>query len=157
MRILKNKSKIKGFQIENFYFSLLGDRHFFILLIILFSIACNSSVKVSPPITGLIGSEVYNNNTTAAATVTSIYDRMSNAGLSDGFSSISLQIGLSADELTNYNANDALLPGIYSNSLLSINSYFWPELYLEIYVANAAIEGLSGSTTVNASLKKQLI
>lgn len=139
----------------------ISDRFLFLFVILslcsFLGFSCRKALELDPPISGLASQTVYANNSSAAAAVTSIYDRMSNTGLSDGQASISLEAGLSADELTNYNVSDPVLPGIYSNSLSSLNKYFWTELYQDIYGANAAIQGLTTSTSLSDTIKQQLL
>jgi starch-binding outer membrane protein, SusD/RagB family len=105
----------------------------------------------------LVSTTVYASNATAAAAFTSIYDRLASGGLATGNNSISLEVGLAADELKNYSV-DPVLSQFYGNSLSSTpNVYFWPEIYQQIYVANAAIEGLEKSSAVTPNFKKQLL
>ncbi|MDR3712312.1 MAG: RagB/SusD family nutrient uptake outer membrane protein [Puia sp.] len=129
----------------------------FCLLSVLFQVGCRKFVQVSPPATILVESNVYSTPASAASVLTSIYDNMAQGGLSEGIYSISFLEGLQADELTNY-SSDPVLSQFYINALTSMpNAYFWTELYQEIYVANAAIEGVTGSTALSTSLKQQLI
>jgi len=136
-------------------------KHIKSTIFVFFSVAlfssCKKSVQVDPPVAGLVSSTIYSNNITAAAAMTSIYDRMSGVGLSAGSTSISLRMGLYADELKNYLISDVQLPQFYSNSLSSSpNPYFWNELYQQIYVANAVLEGLTASSDLSAPIKHQL-
>ncbi len=125
---------------------------------------CEKFVQIPPPSTSIAGVTVYNNNTSAASAVTGIYDIMevNSNGLSDGFSSISLLVGLESDELINYSSTMTLNSEFYTNSLSSgtsgaSNVYFWQELYSEIYASNAVIEGLNNSVSVTDSIKRQMI
>lgn len=130
-----------------------------IILMFITISGCKKFIHVDPPVTGLVSSEVYSNNTTAAAAITSIYDKMVTGStlLSGGQSSISYLCGLSADELKNY-STDPIKSSFYANSLNASNfNNFWAELYQYIYQSNAAIEGLTASATINPSLKGQLI
>ncbi|MDR3713327.1 MAG: RagB/SusD family nutrient uptake outer membrane protein [Puia sp.] len=124
--------------------------------------SCTKFVQIEPPTTSITGSTVYSNNTSAAAAVTSIYNNMmATQGLSGGINSISYLDGLEADELKNYTNDNLTLIQFYTNSLTSSsnggsNNYFWQELYQEIYVTNAVMEGLNNSTTLSDSIKQQL-
>lgn len=134
-----------------------------------FFMQCKKLVEVDPPVTSVTGGSVFTTDATAAAALTSIYASMSSIGLNGtgisgaggGLASLSLYPSLSADELTIYNiqsnSNDSRY---YQNSLsttpaLSFN--FWPNFYLTIYSANAAIDGLNASTSLTPSVKKQLL
>ncbi len=131
-----------------------------LLLWIISSICgCKKFVEINPPFTAITGTTVYSNNTSAAAAMTGIYDNMeaNSNGLADGFGSISYFVGLESDELTNYSPTTPPNVEFYSNSLTSSNSYFWTELYTEIYAANAVLAGLNSSTSLTDSIKQQLI
>jgi len=115
-------------------------------------------VEAPPPALQPVGTAVYDNNATAAAVLTGIYDRMiEGIGLSSGRNSISVLAGLSADELQNYNNNDATLSQCYNNALNSTNVPIWNEIFQHIYTCNAAIEGISGSNNLTEPIKKQLL
>lgn len=124
--------------------------------------ACKKLVEVSPPVTSINSSNVFQNDATAIASLNGIYSKMSNVGSinSGGFSSISFFAGLSADEFVLYSGvNDPMLTGYYLNALNSSNtggSDYWNTIYPTIYSLNAAIEGLSKSTRLNATVKQQL-
>ena len=125
---------------------------------------CKKFVEINPPATEITGATVYSNNVSAAAAMTGIYDVMEGSpyNLSDGFSSISLSVGLEADELTNYSSTNLNNQQFYANALTSSSSgssnyYFWTELYQDIYYANAVLEGLNNSAAVTDSIKNQLI
>jgi hypothetical protein len=117
---------------------------------------CKKFVQVNSPITSLTSSTVYSNNVTAAAALTGIYVKMS-PGVFDGYTDINGCLGLAADEFKNYANSNAVLQQFYMNSLSPTGNYtFWSLLYNYIYDANAAIEGLNGSSSISPSLKQQL-
>jgi hypothetical protein len=71
---------------------------------------------------------------------------------------IGLFTGLSADELTNYAPSFQGEQQYYTNALNnSSHPDFWVVPYGYIYDCNAAIEGLTNSTTDSATLKQQLL
>ncbi|MFS2185605.1 RagB/SusD family nutrient uptake outer membrane protein [Mucilaginibacter sp. Mucisp84] len=121
------------------------------------STSCKKFVEVGPPVTQLVTTSVFNNNSTANAAQTAIYSQM------EGKESLpylmALYTGLSSDELKNYSTSSDL-GQFYSNSLISTNSELvnlWSPIYNYIYQANAIIEGLSKSTGVSPQVKQQLI
>lgn len=116
---------------------------------------CEKFVTVDPPTTGLVSETVYTSNATAAAAVTSIFSRLSAGGLATGNNSISLQAGLSADELKNYSIN-LVQTQFYTNSLTSSNGYHWAEFFQNIYLTNAVLEGLKKSTGVTPDMRQQI-
>jgi hypothetical protein len=135
--------------------------HGFIGLVLAINLffGCKKFVQVPPPDSGIVGATVYTQNATAAAVLTSIYTNMSDGSnlMSEGYNSIGYLCGLASDELKSY-TNIAPFPSFYSNSLIASQfNYFWKEIYQEIYVANAAIEGLSTSTSLDSGLKAQLM
>jgi starch-binding outer membrane protein, SusD/RagB family len=126
--------------------------------------SCKKAVEVSPPTTELVSATVYSTDVSAEAAVTGIFQEMlerfdffgpANAGKSD-FTTIA---GLSADEFSLYpNAiGGALLQQVYTNALQSSDVPFWQYLYKCVYLANAAIAGLQGSTALTPSVKQQLL
>lgn len=128
----------------------------FIFTISIFIASCEKFVTVDPPTASLVSETVYTSNGTAAAAVTSIYSRLSSSGLSTGNTSISMLTGVAADELIHYSSN-LRLSQFYSNSLSSTDVYFWPELYQQLYVTNAVLEGLERSSAVSNAIKQQLV
>jgi len=121
---------------------------------------CKKAVQVNPPSNGLVSTTIFNSNATAAAAVTAIYSRMM-----EGYNTISGQYcisaltGLSGDELQAFSGSDNLFSLLYKNAVNStaFSFPFWNELYNYIYLANAAIEGLTKSTGVTTDLKQQLV
>ena len=125
--------------------------------------ACTKFVQVDPPKTQITSDIVYSNNASAAAAMSGIYATMMGAAgqFAGGNASISLDCGLTADELKNYYTAATTFSQFYINSLASSsngtpNIYFWREIYNEIHLANAVLEGLVSSTGVTTSIKQQL-
>jgi len=132
---------------------------FFASLSIPFS--CKKFLEIPAPITKVTSANVYTNAETAASVLTNIYANLSatNQNLfSDGLSSISLLSALSGDELVLYNLNDATLFPFYTNDLTnSTIPNFWNGSYSALFAINAAIEGLSATTSLTPSVKNQLL
>jgi hypothetical protein len=126
----------------------------------LFLSACNKFVEVPSPATELIGTSVYNSNSTAGAAVSGIYLTMASNSIGGSIQNygISAILGLSADEFNSVSNQDVILTQSYSNSLTANSPPpEWDDLYNCIYQANSAIEGVSSSTELDSSLKQQLI
>lgn len=124
--------------------------------------SCKKFVQIQPPVTEIAAATVYSNNVSAAAVMNGIYSNMAanTTGLCNGSNSISYLQGMAADELTNYN-NNLPYAQFYQNAWRSSNGnttnyYYWTEIYNEIHVANAVLEGLAGSTGVTPAIKRQL-
>ncbi|MBO9570991.1 MAG: RagB/SusD family nutrient uptake outer membrane protein [Chitinophagaceae bacterium] len=132
---------------------------FFLLIVIS---GCKKLVEIDAPVSSVNQDNVYSNDATAISVLTGIYTVMSAPGsVLSGSSGISMRVGLSADEWAlSENVNDDKLIAYYRNAL-SINtssgSEFWEPLYKFVFYANSAIEGLSNSSTLTASVKSQLL
>jgi hypothetical protein len=126
---------------------------------------CKKLVGVDAPVTSINQSNVYADDATAIAVLTGIYTEMSTPGYDlTGNPSISLMAGLSADELTLFSgiSNSTNLYYYYTNSLYAtsngtMGADYWSPAYNFIYICNAAIAGLSSSTTLTPSTKQQLL
>ena len=139
----------------------------YLILFALFAVGvgCRKFVQVAPPTTELVTASVYANNSSAASSLTAIYDNIYSNALSSfagGDESITLFMGLASDELTMYvNSNSySDESAFYSNALTSNSvqaNVFWRQFYSYIYDANAAIAGLNSSTGVTTPVKQQLL
>jgi hypothetical protein len=117
-------------------------------------------IELDPPVTEINSANVYLNNNTAAAVLTGIYTKISTENNSNtGISSISIISALSSDELMLYNLGNLGFAGYFSNNLTSINTSpdYWNMIYPIIFITNAALEGLSSSTSLSSSVKMQLM
>lgn len=131
--------------------------------LILLSTSCRKMIKVDAPYTTTNAGNVFKEDGNAISSLTGIYTQMSSSAPFTGNNSISMFAGLSADELTlfsgvttaNFNAyyNNALI----ANEAQNYGSEFWSQLYGLVYICNAAIEGLEGSTSLTLSIKQQLL
>lgn len=129
-----------------------------ILMLLLGS--CDSFVDTDLPYSQLSSKAVFENKVTAHAAMTDIYARIRNTGLLTGqITGLSNLLGVYTDELNFYgNGTSALLP-FYNNALIASNNEvgeFWDTAYSQIYGANAVIEGVENSTTLDSETKSQL-
>jgi starch-binding outer membrane protein, SusD/RagB family len=121
--------------------------------------SCNKLVQIPQPNNTITTTEVFSNPANATSAITAIYSQMSWNGNSLCFSNgaTSICAGLCSDELNVYGGfgtefqTNSILP---SDGL--ITGFFWNDPYFNIYQANAAIEGLQASTSLQSSLKAQL-
>jgi starch-binding outer membrane protein, SusD/RagB family len=125
-------------------------------------VACKKLAEIPPPVNAISQSNVFETDQTATSVLTGIYGKMSNTGMFTGNESISLLSGLSADELTLYNAvNIPRYVAHYTNNLADNNSSygseFWGPLYSYVYICNSAIEGLNASENLTPNVKEQLL
>ncbi len=119
---------------------------------------CKKFVDVDPPPTQLVGATVYTSDATAASTITGIYQTMASNTIAGGGIGISGLLGLSSDEFNLYSTIDETYSHTYSNTLKSnSNILYWLDLYNCIYQANSAINGITASQGLTASIKQQLL
>jgi starch-binding outer membrane protein, SusD/RagB family len=133
--------------------------YIFLLIITLTTGSCKKLVDIDPPLTMLVGENVYTTDKNAAAVLTGIYMSM-NTGFSAGGESISIVGGLSADELITYPQFNAQQLITYQNNLSASGPAgvpMWPSFYSTIYAANTALEGLTASKTLTPAVKQQLM
>jgi hypothetical protein len=129
---------------------------------------CKKFSEVKAPVTSVNESNVYATDATAISVLTGLYMGMS-SGTGGGTSfftasqSISLYGGLLADEFTLYNGISTTDPkyyyytnSLYSNASGTQGTEFWG-IYSAIFTCNAAIEGLSKSSSLTPSVKQQLL
>jgi starch-binding outer membrane protein, SusD/RagB family len=119
--------------------------------------ACKKFVVADPPVTQASAATVYGNNSSAAAVLTGIYTRMIiDNSFSSGTFSVGFLTGLSGDELVDYLGYPSYAQ-YYTNSMTSESLSFWQEIYQQLHVVNAALEGLNNSSTLTPTVKEQLI
>lgn len=137
------------------YSKMIGLLTFFFLLL-----GCDDFVTVDAPKSQLTSSAVFEDTSTATATLTNIYAQMRENGILTGrIGGFSCLLGVYSDELISYESGIYSTESFYANSLLSSNSYIsslWNNTYSQIYAANAVIEGVTNSSTLNETVKKQL-
>jgi hypothetical protein len=130
---------------------------FTILTVAIIQYGCKKFVKVSVPETALASTSVYENKASAAAVLTGIYaDMATDQVYAGGAGGVGYLCGNAADEFTNYLTSGIAL-NYYTNTYTPNTSVFWVDLYREIYVSNAAIQGLSNSESISQAVKNQLL
>lgn len=136
-----------------------SNRVFVILFSCILSFSgCKKFIEVEPPVTSVNEGNVYLEDATAAAAVTSIYSRMADAQFSKN---MSIYPELYADNLTLF-SNSIEYAAYYKNGLDpnvqgNVVFNFWNPIFPYIYQANAAIEGLSKSKTLTEAVKQTLL
>ncbi|OQP67828.1 hypothetical protein A4R26_32665 [Niastella populi] len=137
---------------------MVGFRLVIILMLQLtFTPSCKKLVEVEAPVTGVNADNVYQSDATASAHLVGIYSNL--GGLLNGASGISVQSGLSADELKLWSGStDAKHKAFYQNALNnSSNLTNWSAYYFCLLQVNSAIEGLTSSTSLTPGVKSQLL
>lgn len=146
------------------------SRHKIYLLIICITltgaISCKKFLDVPPPTTSISAENAYKTDATAIAVVTGIYSKiMANDFVTGGITSISLLTDLSADNLVLFDKNRLNYLAYYqnqldannNNTLIFGNGDYWSNLYPRIYTINAAISGITQSTTLTVGIKQRLL
>lgn len=138
-----------------------GQNHsFFCLLLLCFIMnGCKKIVEIPEPINSITTKETFQTDALATSAIMGIYSHMSSLGnlyYSNG--AITIFAGLSADELNAFGQSD----NQFQNNTLTpdngdVVGGFWTPPYFDIYMANAAIEGIEASQTLSNAIKKQLI
>lgn len=127
---------------------------YFACLFLLSIVGCKNAIDVGPPITKLSSVTVFTSNNTAEAAISGIFSTMATSGrMYNGSGSMSVLQGQAADELTNYSTT----PVFYTNNLTSQNSYYWTEIYQEMFQINSAVESLTNATTLTPAIHDQLL
>ncbi|PRZ19566.1 RagB/SusD family nutrient uptake outer membrane protein [Flavobacterium granuli] len=124
-------------------------------------VGCDDFVDVAVPYSQLTGNLVFEDANTANAAIADIYSKLRDTGMLTGSSLGSAAcLGLYADELVYYGANNENSLFIYNNTLLGNTaavSQLWNQSYHQIYCANAIIEGCERSQTLSTANKNQFI
>ncbi|WP_160714139.1 RagB/SusD family nutrient uptake outer membrane protein [Chitinophaga solisilvae] len=134
-----------------------------VVIILLNMSGCKKFVDIDPPETSLTGDNVFRDDATANAVMLGVYTNLSSGALFTGsFVGLSFFPGLSADELTIFkDVIDAPMIQYYTNMLkgtqIADRIEFWSSIYQTIYIVNYTINGLSKSSSLNPSVKKQLM
>ena len=123
---------------------------------------CKKLVEVDAPITNVNSANIYNNDATAASVLTGIYTNLSRDELvRGGLTGISLYAGVSSDEfeIISQTQSSQNLRAYYLNNLNAQNAgvEFWNAIYSNLYVINAALEGVTNSTTLTPAVKQQIL
>jgi hypothetical protein len=116
--------------------------------------SCKKFLDVGNPFDTITAKSVYQSNTSSAAVLSGIYFDMGQIGnFAQGQSGISINCGLSSDELISFPTS--ILNLIYMNN--AAGDGFWTPLYNVVYRANAAIEGITASTSLTSAARDQLL
>ncbi|MBO9571878.1 MAG: RagB/SusD family nutrient uptake outer membrane protein [Chitinophagaceae bacterium] len=135
-----------------------------VIIIFLLGSSCKKYIEVPPPANFISSGNVFISDQTAISVLTGLYSDMgtgiNNAGCFAGSYGLSVILGLSADELTSYDAPGEKFAAYYTNALADpgYGSEYWPPFYNFVFRCNAAIEGLNDAAAggLTPSIRKQL-
>jgi starch-binding outer membrane protein, SusD/RagB family len=131
----------------------------FLFLLLIGITSCKKLVEVEIPETNPASPSMYTNDATAASVLTYLYAKMAaNGSFAQGSTSINVYAGLAADEFqTGQLVQDQTINNLFKNNNQVTLQTIWRQLYTNIYVANAAIEGIKNSPSgMTDSVKNQL-
>jgi len=132
-----------------------------LLLLAILVAGCKKLVEVDAPYTSINTSNVYATDPTAIAVLTGIYAQMSNPVINTaGISGMSYYGGLSADEFSlNSGTATATQLACWQNAQNAQSAVVdvWTNIYPYIYDVNAAIIGLTNSSSLTPAVKQQLL
>ncbi|SHN45536.1 RagB/SusD family nutrient uptake outer membrane protein [Chitinophaga sp. CF418] len=119
--------------------------------------SCKKFIEVDPPVTSVTDGNVFLGDATAAAAITSIYAQMVNTRFA---LNMTVYPELAADNLKIFTTGFTDYTTYFTNSLQAGDGgipIFWNSIYPYIYQVNAAIEGLTKTTTLTPSVKQNLL
>ena len=127
------------------------------LLAVVFS-SCESFIDIDPPQSQLVGETVFVASATANAALSDIYARIRDGGFASGNqTSARFLMGLYADEYAYYGTNTDQQQ-FYNHTLLPANgelTELWNLAYGQIYAANALLNGVQQSQSINEEEKNR--
>lgn len=137
-------------------------RNLYLLLLLAIPFAsCEDYLEVDPPVNQIPADVVFESPGTATAAVTTLYANLRDRSFLNGsYSGLGVQMGLYADDLSMYTTFGGFLDTFYHHQIIASDptvADIWDEGYRVIYQANAAIEGLKISESLDSDLKNQLI
>ncbi|MEX0995898.1 MAG: RagB/SusD family nutrient uptake outer membrane protein [Flavobacteriaceae bacterium] len=123
-------------------------------------LSCSDFLEPDDPFGQIPYVEIFEDEATAIAAVTTLYAKLRDDVLLTGNSSgLSVRMGLYADELDFYGMPGESAFEIYQHQIIASNSAVqstWNSTYNLIHMANAALEGLEKSEALSQNLKNQL-
>lgn len=136
----------------------------FSFLVTVATSSCKKLVAAEAPKTSLTEANVFGTDVAAISVLTGLYYQINSNSLFDGRNSISLMAGLSADEYTLFSGVSKTdtkyyhyIDSLFSNITGSKGTDYWTQFYNYIYKCNAAIDGLTSSSTLTPAVKLQLL
>lgn len=139
-------------------------RNFKIMLVIIIGLilitSCDDFLEAESPSGQIQNSEVFNDENTATAAVTTLYGKLRDQGFITGnFTGMGYTMGLYADELEYYDVPGYPWEAFYTHQVLPSNlivKSIWDESYNIVYLANEVLEGLESSNTLDDNFKNEL-
>jgi hypothetical protein len=131
-----------------------------LLICLLLLSGCEDFLEAEDPLGQVNSAEVFKDETTATAAVTTLYGKLRDevllTGKSEGLSAL---MGVYSDELIYYGFGGDPMDNFYQHLVLPddmIVENLWNGSYSLIYMTNAILEGLAVSPDLDPEIKKQL-
>jgi hypothetical protein len=136
------------------YFTILG------LFTTLF-VACKRLIEIPPPSNEITQSAVFADSGDVMSAIAGIYDNFGVTGYNPSFlsGSITINTGMSGDELVPASTNQAADFQFYQNAISNTNGTdesLWQNAYTCLYQINVCLSGVAGSSAISPALKQQL-
>lgn len=146
--------------IENRVINLNKTAFFLLLFLWVFCSGCEDFLEVDDPLGEISNEEVFNDEATALASVTSLYGKLRDEVMVSGSSSgMGVLMGLYTDELDLYGMPWEPSQTFYYHQVLAADPLvqsIWDNAYNLIYMCNAALEGLEAAEQLPSPFKQQL-
>jgi hypothetical protein len=122
---------------------------------------CEDYLEIDDPTAQISTGNVFENKSTATAAITTLYAKLRDEVLVTGSTAgVGVQMGLYADELAYYGSPTQPLNFFYEHQIMSSDatiSGVWNRSYNLIHLANAAIDGLNASASLEENVRRQLL
>ncbi len=128
-----------------------------VLITLLLNNGCKKAIDVGPSTDAANSGNAFTSNNAAESVVAGILTEMSSGAFYQGGSSVSLNMGLAADELINISSSQSFGTMYLNTYTPVVPPPFWTEFYKEIFYCNTVIKGINGSSQITADVKKQLL
>jgi starch-binding outer membrane protein, SusD/RagB family len=142
---------------RKFNFFIISVKLLISIVILQFMTGCDSLLKIDPPETEVLASDVFSSDDNASAAVVGMYSSMIGTSV---MQRIGFGCSLSADESDPANFFEYPFTAFGTNNLTSSDSGvsdFWTGLYNTIYQANSIIENATKSSGMSDSIKRQYV
>jgi hypothetical protein len=127
--------------------------------LLLCCLSCKKLVIIQEPINTITTGEVFQTKSAAISAINGIYANMTPSDSYNGTvaaGAATVNCGMSADELNFFGGTNTFETNQLLSSDYGVFSPFWSKPYFSIYQANATIDGLNSSATLDAQTKSQL-
>lgn len=135
--------------------------YIFFTVTLLIILSCQDFLEVDQPLGEIKHELVFNDESTATASVTTLYYKLNEDVLVNGnLYGLASLMGLYSDELVKYEQIGNDFDFFYTHQILPENSVVtsvWNSSYKLIFLCNSILEGLENSPNISESTKNQLI